>query len=452
MFEEPFLYLVGVWPLIRDLLTFRCWKRDRSSCRWSCSRSWSAAKSWCWEITRWRGWTGCCTPGASKYPLPFHTPSHPHCPPQVTLSPPRLTSSLPIPSHSLPPELSVDITVSGQTAWSWRMRWDWGRRSRRPPSSPHSDRCFRSNGVILADEMGLGKTIQTTAFLSTLWSVFQVKQRDPGGRDGTGEDDPDDRLPLLTLIGVSGQTAWSWRMRWDWGRRSRRPPSSPHSDRCFRSNGVILADEMGLGKTIQTTAFLSSLWSVFQVKRRDPGGRDGTGEDDPDDRLPLHTLIGVSGQTAWSWRTRWDWGRRSRRPPSSPHSDRCFRSNGVILADEMGLGKTIQTTAFLSTLWSVFQVKRRDPGGRDGTGEDDPDDRVPLRPLLPPQPLRSVPARRAAVDDRDVAARVWALGAAHELRRLPRGHQQPQQGTLINWTFGHHLGLQHLLSILCTKT
>ena len=379
MFEEPFLYLVGVWPLIRDLLTFRCWKRDRSSCRWSCSRSWSAAKSWCWEITRWRGWTGCCTPGASKYPLPFHTPSRPHCPPQVTLSAPRLTSSRVTPSlpnsqwtllfqvkrrdpggwdgtgeddpdDRLP--LLTLIGVSGQTAWSWRTRWDWGRRSRRPPSSPHSDRCFRSNGVILADEMGLGKTIQTTAFLSTLWSVFQVKRRDPGGRDGTGEDDPDDRLPLLTLIGVSGQTAWSWRTRWDWGRRSRRPPSSPHSDRCFRSNGVILADEMGLGKTIQTTAFLSSLWSVFQVKRRDPGGRDGTGEDDPDDRLPLLTLIGVSGQTAWSWRTRWDWGRRSRRPPSSPHSDRCFRSNGVILADEMGLGKTIQTIAFLSVLCS----------------------------------------------------------------------------------------------------
>lgn len=105
---------------------FRCWSKGPGLCLSRNNRRLSVTTTCSYEITSWTDWTGWLTPGAGnmheiKCQLALKT-TQPGCVKTDVLS---------------------DIMPSrvGATAWSWLMRWGWGRPSRPSPSCPT---CFTS--------------------------------------------------------------------------------------------------------------------------------------------------------------------------------------------------------------------------------------------------------------------------------------------------------------------
>jgi len=78
------------------------------------------------------------------------------------------------------------------------------------------------------------------------------------------------------------------------------------------------------------------------------------------------------------------------------------------------------------TVTRSLQTEQCDPGGRDGPGEDNTDDCVPLSSCESASAIRAVSPCRATVHYRHLAARVQTMVSEYQLCCIPRWHQQSQ--------------------------
>ena len=67
-----------------------------------------------------------------------------------------------------------------------------------------------------------------------------------------------------------------------------------------------------------------------------------------------------------------------------------------------------------------LQTEQCDPCGRDGPGEDNTDDCVPLGSCESASAIRAVSPCRAIVHYRHLAARIQTMVSEYQLRRIPR--------------------------------